>query len=162
MKEEVKYIIEKLNLKPHPEGGWFAETYRSVEKARIGIDVRNYCTAIYFLLEKGQFSALHKIESDEMWHFYKGFPLEIFWIDENGNWQTQLLGNDLLKNELPQFSIKSGLWFGSRPAKRSDYSLVGCTVSPGFDFSDFTLAQKESLLKEYPHLSKEIEAFCIR
>jgi len=161
MKEEIKFLIEKLNLKPHPEGGWFGETYRSIEKVGEKEKSRNLSTAIYFLLEKGQFSALHKIKSDEIWHFYKGYPLEIFWIDPSGKWNTQLLGNDLLKNELPQFTIQAGLWFGSRPAKRSDYSLVGCTVSPGFDFADFQLAEKEELLKQYPHLQKEIETFCI-
>ena len=125
-------------MSPHPEGGWYAETYRSnlmVETAR---GPRPASTCIFFLLAEGQVSHLHRIQSDEMWHFYQGEALEIVELDKDG----QLVRTQLDTNA-PQHLVKAGRWFGSRPM--GAYALVGCTVAPGFDFADFELASPDQL-----------------
>lgn len=151
-----KYWVEKYRMQAHPEGGYFAETYRSPEvishdalPKRFGGD-RNFSTAIYFLLEGHQFSALHRIQSDEMWHFYHGTPLNIFYIDNQGFVQTIKLGNNPENGEVFQAVVPAGVWFGSKPAQPDGYSLVGCTVAPGFSFEDFELASRAALLQQYP------------
>ncbi|TLV00074.1 cupin domain-containing protein [Dyadobacter luticola] len=151
------YWVEKYGLLPHPEGGYYAETYRATEKiaqealpARFGGE-RAFSTGIYFLLETGNFSAFHRIQSDEMWHFYAGETLEIFVIDPaSGDLQIIKLGANPENDETFQAVVPAGAWFGSRPAAGSSYSLVGCTVAPGFDFADFEMAQKGSLTTLYP------------
>ena len=147
--------IDALEMTPHPEGGYFKETYRAGEAIegahlppRFG-GARSFSTAIYFLLEAGQFSAFHRIKSDEVWHFYAGGPLEILSIDPAGNLTTHHLGLDLSRGERPQAMIPAGHWFASRPAASTPYSLVGCTVAPGFDFTDFELATRHDLTKEF-------------
>ncbi len=142
---------------PHPEGGFYAETYRATESIpkaalpdRFSGD-RSYSTGIYFLLESDNFSAFHRIQSDEMWHFYAGNPLEIFVINPvNGDLQVIRLGSDPDRDESFQAVVPAGSWFGSRPASGSEYCLVGCTVAPGFDFLDFEMAERESLLRDFP------------
>lgn len=148
----------------HPEGGWFKETYRSSEVIlgehlpnRFG-DARHFSTGIYFLLEGKQFSAFHRIKSDEMWHFYYGDPLHVYVIDENGKLQIITLGNNPEAEEVFQAVVKAGCWFASKPASENSFSLVGCTVAPGFNFADFEMAKREQLLAQYPHLNKTIEA----
>ena len=151
-----QYWIEKYQMQAHPEGGYFAETYRSAESIpqdalpKRFAGERNFSTAIYFLLESYQFSALHRIQSDEMWHFYDGSPLYVFYIDNQGLVQTIKLGNNPENGEVFQAVVPAGVWFGSKPAKADDFSLVGCTVAPGFNFADFELASREQLLQEYP------------
>jgi len=151
-----KSLIEKFNLLPHPEGGFFKENYRSVETIpqsslpkRFRGD-RNYSTAIYFLLEQGNFSAFHKINSDECWHFYAGGPLLIYIIHLNGKLEIVKLGDDFHKGERYQAIVPAECWFASEPGSGTDFSFVGCTVAPGFDFGDFELAQTEELSKHYP------------
>lgn len=150
------YYIEKLNLTSHIEGGAFKETYRSemiVPETVLNSDFhgdRNASTAIYFLLKHSQFSALHKIAADEMWHFYDGDALCIYEITNEGKLLKHLLGKDLEKGESFQVVIKAGSWFGSRCEVENGFSLVGCTVAPGFDFEDFVLAKREELLTMYP------------
>ena len=148
------YWIEKLNLKPHPEGGYYAETYRSEMSAETGhLDMngkRSFATGIYFLMEDKNFSAFHRIKSDEMWHFYAGDPIEVFYFEKDGSLQRILLGNNPDNGERFQAVVPAGLWFASRPLRGGAFSLVGCTVSPGFDFQDFELAKREELLKEFP------------
>ncbi len=157
-----KYYIEKLGLSQHVEGGAFCETYRStlvLPQEVLSNDFkgnRNLSTAIYFLLSYGQFSAFHKILSDEMWHFYAGQTLTIYEIENNGNLITHKLGADLENGETFQCVIKAGNWFGSRCEIANGFSLVGCTVSPGFDFADFELANKNELINEFPSLSNLI------
>jgi len=150
---------------PHPEGGFYAETYRATESIpkaalpdRFSGD-RSYSTGIYFLLESDNFSAFHRIQSDEMWHFYAGNPLEIFVINPvNGDLQVIRLGSDPDRDESFQAVVPAGSWFGSRPASGSEYCLVGCTVAPGFDFLDFEMAERESLLRDFPqHASLILE-----
>ncbi|MCE7062647.1 cupin domain-containing protein [Dyadobacter sp. CY343] len=157
------YWIEKYNLLPHPEGGYYAETYRSVEMiehqalpARFSGD-RSFSTGIYFLLESHNFSAFHRIQADEMWHFYAGDALEVFMINSKTR-QLEIikLGNNPENGETFQAVVPAGNWFGSRPAKGSTYALVGCTVAPGFDFQDFEMADREVLKAEFPEFSELI------
>lgn len=161
-----KILIEKLNLVPHPEGGYFRENYRSSEKILKSSlpkrfqGERCFSTAIYFLLESGNFSAFHKINSDECWHFYSGETLWIYVIHLNGKLETIKLGNDLLKGERFQAIVPAECWFASEPAPGSDYSLVGCTVAPGFEFSDFELAESEELSKLFPQHKSLISRLC--
>ncbi len=143
-------------MQAHPEGGYFAETYRSTESIphsalpnRFSGD-RNFGTGIYFLLENHHFSALHRIQADEMWHFYAGGPLNVYVIHEDGSLEIIKLGSNPDNGEVFQAVVPAGTWFGSKPAAESDYSLVGCTVAPGFDFADFELAERVDLLATYP------------
>src|SRR5271155_1623169 len=139
-------LIQQFNMLPHPEGGYYKETYRSKESIHQNalpirfFGDRNFSTAIYFLLEKGNFSAFHKIQSDECWHFYSGQTLNIYVIHQNGELEIIKLGNDVSNNETFQYVVPAGCWFASEPAENAAYSFVGCTVAPGFDFADFTLA----------------------
>ena len=145
-------LVRQLELVPHPEGGYFRETYRASESVAPGALPRRFggerslSTAIYFLLEAGQCSHLHRIRSDEVWHFYAGDPLEVVEIDAAGSLRVTKLGADLLY----QHTVPAGSWFGAAPAEGSRFSLVGCTVAPGFDFADFELADRAALLREYP------------
>jgi predicted cupin superfamily sugar epimerase len=148
--------IRHLQLTRHIEGGWYSEVYRSaltLNKDHLPsqfTDNRNACTHIYFLLEKKGFSAFHRIKSDELWHFYAGDPLIVYEIDETGELKQHLLGNDIEKGQSLFCVIKAGNWFGSRVASSSEYALVGCTVSPGFDFNDFEMGERNRLLDEFP------------
>lgn len=160
------YWIEKLQLQEHIEGGAFKEVYRSemvIPQAVLTDDFkgnRNAGTSIYFLLQQGQFSALHKIASDEIWHFYYGDPLIVYEITNSGELIEHKLGADFEAGEQFQCVVKAGSWFGAKTAPGSSYSLVGCTVAPGFDFADFELAHKENLLLQYPQFSDVISMLC--
>jgi len=151
-----EYWIEKLNLLKHPEGGYFREIYRShelIDAASLPLRYggkRAFSTSIYFLLKSGEFSAFHRLKSDEIWHFYYGSPLILYMINNNGKLLKQLLGNNPDKNEHLQIVIEKGNWFAASVMKPASYSLMACSVSPGFDFLDFELAKKDELLKEYP------------
>ncbi len=151
-----EFWIKHLNLSKHIEGGYFSEVYRSLvsfDKKALPKEFsgnRSASTHIYFLLEKGQFSAFHCIRSDELWHFYAGDPLIVYEIEQNGTLTKHLLGNDPQSGQSLFCIIKAGNWFASKVAEGSEYSLVGCTVSPGFDFADFELAEKDALIKKYP------------
>jgi predicted cupin superfamily sugar epimerase len=154
LEKDALYWIRKLALLPHPEGGYYRETYRSEG----GIPAqtlpppfkgeRAYSTAIYFLLEEGNFSAFHRIASDEIWHFYAGDELQVYVIRESGELETIRLGNDPEKGQLFQHVVPAGLWFASRVEK--GFALAGCTVAPGFDFTDFEMAERTDLLRKYP------------
>ena len=152
----VDFLVKKLNLLPHPEGGYYKETYRSEGKIPHGClssdftGDRNMATGIYFLIEKENFSALHKIKSDETWHFYYGNALEVIEIDEQGNLNITQIGSNIQEGETFQYTVKANTWFGSRVSNNGTFSLVGCTVYPGFDFNDFELAQREELIKLFP------------
>ncbi len=149
-------IIAHLNLLPHPEGGWYKETYRAegviphdaLPQAFTG--TRSFSTAIYFLLEQGNFSAFHRIQSDECWHFYAGGPLVVYVIDGTGDMVLVKLGSNILAGETFQYVVLAGCWFASAPAEGTEYSLVGCTVAPGFDFTDFEMADRRSLIQAFP------------
>ena len=152
----IDQIIEALDLKPHPEGGYFKETYRS--KGQINSDSlhsgykgsRNYATCIYFLLTSDSFSAFHRIKQDEIWHFYTGSPIRLHTISEQGKHNQQHIGSDFSKGEIPQCIVKGGDWFAAEVIHPDSYTLVGCTVSPGFSFEDFELPSRDTLLDRFP------------
>jgi len=159
-------LIEQFQLLPHPEGGYYKETYRSKEiiqaahlPSRFNGD-RHFSTAIYFLLEQGNFSAFHRIESDECWHFYAGQPLLVHVIAHDGTLSTISLGNDITNGETFQFTVPAGCWFASECAPGSGFSFAGCTVSPGFDFHDFELADGAALAALYPQHANLIQRLC--
>ena len=151
-----EHFIQHLQLQPHPEGGFFKETYRSpgiIPANCLTSDFsgeRSYSTAIYFLLQQGDYSAFHRIASDECWHFYEGGTLLIHIIDKQGNYSCVQLGRKIHEGEVFQFVVPALCWFASEPAPGSEFSLVGCTVSPGFDFADFELANANNLSRLYP------------
>jgi uncharacterized protein len=171
--KDANYWIEKLGLEPHPEGGYFRQTYKSELKivraeppqshpvakraTRVGQPGRAASTAIYFLLEGENFSALHRLRSDEMWHFYAGSPLLVHVISPEGTYASILLGNDPDRGEMFQGVVKAGCWFGSHVADWKGWTLVGCTVAPGFEFEDFELAKREELVKGFPQHSEIIQ-----
>jgi predicted cupin superfamily sugar epimerase len=160
------YWIQKLDLAPHPEGGYYRQTYR----ADLALNAqslspqftgpRSASTAIYFLLEGTDFSAFHRLRSDELWHFYQGQTLEVHVIESDGSYSTILLGSDPEAGETFQSAVKAGCWFASRLAPtenaENSFALVGCTVAPGFDFEDFELARRDDLQQEYPEHARLI------
>jgi uncharacterized protein len=158
--------ITHFNLLPHPEGGHYAETYRSSESIpKSGLPSRftggrSFSTAIYFLLNANEFSAFHRIKADECWHFYAGGPLLIHIISPNGNYEVVTLGADISKGMVFQFVVPANSWFASQPAEGSAFSLVGCTVAPGFDFEDFEMANQNELSNAYPQHQAVISALC--
>ncbi|GAB2831871.1 cupin domain-containing protein [Ferruginibacter profundus] len=162
----VQQLIQQYNLQVHPEGGWYKETYKS--KAVIAANAlpqgfsgdRAFSTAIYFLLEAGNFSAFHRIKSDECWHFYTGDPLLVYIIQQDGQLDIIKLGSDFTNGELFQYVVPANCWFASRPAPQSRFCLVGCTVAPGFDFADFELADANTLAKSYPAHTVIIQELC--
>ncbi|WP_282163271.1 cupin domain-containing protein [Ulvibacterium marinum] len=163
--KDIEEIIQNLKLKPHPEGGYFRETYRSagtIDQKSLGnaySGLRNQATCIYFLLTSKAFSAFHKIRQDEIWHFYKGSPIELHMISPNGDYSKVRIGNSFNKGEVPQFVVPGGYWFAAETLSKGAYSLVGCTVSPGFDFKDFVLGNRQKLLSKFPQHSEIISRF---
>ena len=160
-------VIKALNLKPHPgEGGYYRETYRS-EKVDapatvFGIDSVNprvISTAIYYLIVPNSFSALHRIKSDEVFHFYGGDPVEMIQIDERGKLTRFTLGPEILKGQTPQVVVRRGMWQGLRLLNGGEWALMGTTVSPGFEFEDFELGNRDKLTKIYPQHCNEILRF---
>lgn len=174
---EAGYWIEHLGLVRHPEGGYYRETYRSREfirrahlPERFDGD-RSFSTAIYFLLPAGEFSAFHRIRQDEIWHFYEGASLTIHTIDERGDYATAALGRDAGRGERHQAVVPAGTIFGATVASQADdaladaslagesaYALAGCTVAPGFDFADFEILDRGTLLRLFPRHRSIIEA----
>jgi predicted cupin superfamily sugar epimerase len=165
MPKDARYWIEKLALEAHPEGGYFRQTYRSgvlITKEALppGFSgARAASTAIYFLLDGENFSAFHRLQSDEMWHFYSGGPLVVHVIDPEGRSSEIQLGSDPETDEAFQAVVKAGCWFASHVRDPKSYALVGCTVSPGFDFADFELARQNELVELYPQHRELIEKF---
>ena len=137
-----QYIIAKLNLIPHPEGGYYRETYRSDESISMNalperyLGDRSFGTAIYFLLESKDEHKLHKLKTDEIWHYYSGSALQMK-IQIGDEMKELILGNDLSKGEVPQILIPRDTWMIAKPIAGDSYTLVGCTTAPGFDFEDF-------------------------
>jgi hypothetical protein len=143
-------LIRELKLQPHPEGGYFRETYRAA-----AVDAAGRCasTMIYFLLERGQVSRLHRIDADEGWHLYLGGPLRIIELDEGASEsppRITVLGSDLEHGQRPQHVVLAGRWFGAELVAGAPYALVGCTVAPGFEFSRFELGRRETLEAAFP------------
>lgn len=163
MDKKAEFFIEKLQLTPHPEGGYFNEIYRCKEKIKNnGLPVRydsdkNVSTSIYFLLKGNQVSKFHRLKSDEIWHFYSGSALTVHLIFANGNYNTIKLGNNFESGEVFQAVIPAGVWFGAMVNDIDSYSLIGCTVAPGFDFTDFELANRNDMLGSFPEHRNIIE-----
>lgn len=161
--KDTSYWVEKYAMQPHPEGGFFVETYRSAESIDHSAlptrfkGSRSFSTGIYFLLESPHFSAFHRIQADEMWHFYAGSALDVYVIfPEDGRLEVIKLGPDPDQGEVFQAVVPAGTWFASRPASNNSYALVGCTVAPGFDFADFEMADRAALTSEFPQYTRLI------
>lgn len=159
-------LVKKYEMLAHPEGGWYKENYRSeeiIDKQALPerfTEGRSFSTAIYFLMEKGNFSGFHRIKSDECWHFYAGQTLLVYVINKTGNLEIIKLGNNIELGECFQYVVPANCWFASRPADESEFSFVGCTVAPGFDFDDFELAFADNLSLQYPQHKSIIDSLC--
>ncbi len=156
MNEDARKLIQHLQLAPHPEGGYFRQTYCSSEliaaaalPERYNSD-RAFSTAIYFLLPGDQVSRLHRLRSDEVWHFYEGNGLRLHLFEETGVYRELRLGAQRSENEEFQVVVPAETWFGVTVAEHHGFALVGCTVAPGFQFSDFTMAGAEKLRDRFP------------
>jgi predicted cupin superfamily sugar epimerase len=156
-------IIESLGLLPHPEGGFYRESFRSEGlvpgKGKEFPAGRNFSTAIYFMLTAGNFSAFHRIRSDEIWHFYTGDPVLIIEIDKQGILKQTYLGPYIEDGQLFQHIVPAGTWFASSVAPGGSWSLTGCTVAPGFEFIDFELVERAILCQEFPFHKDVISQF---
>ncbi|MDF2594374.1 MAG: cupin [Clostridia bacterium] len=135
-----QYFIEKLEMMPHVEGGYYKECFLSDERM---------WSSIYFLLEQGDVSHLHRLQSDELWYYHAGSSLTIYIIDVEGKLTEKQLGLDIEKGEVPQVLVPKGTIFGSAQNKEG-FSLVGCMVAPAFTFEGFELFEREELLQKYP------------
>jgi len=156
MDQKAKYYIDRLGLEKHPEGGWFREIYRSAEiyfsdtlPDRYTGD-RNFSTTIYFLLEGKQVSVFHMLNSDEIWHHIDGCPVRIYILDRSGKLSEILLGKNIDTGEMLSALIKSGNWFAAEIPDKDSFALVTCSVSPGFEYDDFTIAERSRLIEEFP------------
>jgi predicted cupin superfamily sugar epimerase len=163
MNGRAKYWIEKLELERHPEGGYFRQTYKAalvVPKSALPAGfagARAASTAIYFLLEGENFSAFHRLRSDEVWHFYAGDPLVVQVIEPEGKCSSILLGSDPEAGQVLQAVVPAGCWFASHVGDWNSFAVVGCTVAPGFDFADFEMGKREELVRTYPQHRALIE-----
>ena len=158
LNKDVVQIIKRLRLKRHPEGGYFKQTYTANTKVSIeGYDKPRYIsTAIYYMLVGDQFSSFHRIKSDELWHHYTGGSLILYAID-NGKLTKIKMGKS--RGEAPQVAIKANTWFAASLTDKKSYCLLGCTVSPGFDYSDWELGKRDELIKMYPQHKTIIERY---
>ena len=152
-------VIALLGLAPHPEGGYFRETFRAASSIDAPFGARRAAsTAIYFLLRAGDFSAFHSVRSDEVWHHYFGASIELHTIDPSGCHERVELGAELLHGERPQWVVRAGTLQAAR-AIGSGFGLCGCTVAPGFDFADFDMPSRAALVTRFPALCDVIESF---
>ncbi len=164
MDREVQFLIDWLKLEPHPEGGYFRCTHKSGQTVVIpGYDgPRHTATTIYYMLAGNQFSAFHRIKSDEIWHFYRGSPLTLHVITPDGQASDTILGTDIQAGQLPQAVVKANCWFAASVNSPSSFSLVGCTVTPGFDYRDWELGTRDALLKAYSQHRSLVEKYTAR
>lgn len=160
MEMNAEDYIKILELEKHPEGGYYKEVYRSSESFDNGATgKRNFSTSIYFLLKGDEVSNFHRIKSDEVWHHYTGSSVRIIMINMDGSFSTIIVGKNISAGEVFQFVIPAGVWFAAEVIDKDSFTLVGCTVSPGFDFDDFELAYREFLHNEYPQHKELINRF---
>jgi len=163
MNETVSQLVQALRLQRHPEGGWYRETWRAAESIQVsGLPARfsgerSHGTAIYYLLAGADFSALHRICSDELWHYHAGATLLIHIIDPDGRHRIERLGADIDRGDRFQVVVPHGSWFGAVLEDTTGFALAGCTVAPGFDFADFEMGRKEELLSRFPLQQSIIE-----
>jgi predicted cupin superfamily sugar epimerase len=156
MHPDASAAIRALELAPHPEGGFYRETFRAPLAVHVPQGLRAASTAIYFLLPAGTFSALHRVRSDEVWHHYEGDPVELHTIDDGGVHRIALLGPPAREGQRPQHVVPAGTWQAAVPLGER-YALCGCTVAPGFDFADFEMPARAVLVGRYPELGGAIE-----
>lgn len=149
-------LIRQLDLQPHPEGGWFRETYRSDQTVRTPAGERSAGTAILYLLAGGEFSAFHRVRSDEVFHFYRGDPATLVQLDDNGC-RSVTLGPAAAAGQHTQALVPGGAWQAVFLPEGSRWALMGCTVAPGFDFADFELAERADLIQQFPQHAALIE-----
>ena len=160
--KDANYFIEKLDMTAHPEGGYYKESFISAENITDSDltttfeDKRILWTSIYFLLRNGEVSNFHRLKSDETWYYHSGSPLTIYMITPEGEFITEQLGLDIEKGEKPQVLVPKNYIFGSAMNNKG-YALVGCMVSPGFEFRDFELFERDTLLNLYPKYKETIE-----
>lgn len=160
---DAAYWIHKLALSPHPEGGYYRRVYVSQNQVNQNFlskryqDARPSLTAIYYLLPGNEFSALHRLKSDELWHFYTGVSLTLHAIDGDDNYLKIKLGSDFEAGHVFQAVIPAGWWFGATIEDVAGFALLGCCVSPGFDFADFELGKRHDLLQRYPEHAELIQ-----
>ncbi|QIM49574.1 cupin domain-containing protein [Pusillimonas sp. DMV24BSW_D] len=158
--KSVEQLVTGLNMQPHPEGGYYSETYRAADQVTRLSDgaVRSSSTAIYYLLNNGAYSAWHRIASDEVWHFYAGDPLLLHVLAGDGDLQTHRLGHPLAHAQaVCQAVVPAGSWFAAQLEQPAGFALLGCTVAPGFEFSEFELAKADDLLMQYPQHAEIIQ-----
>lgn len=159
MHPDAEAVVRALNLSPHPEGGYYRETFRSLLTVgglpHVG-GTRAASTSIYYLLPWGSFSALHRVQSDEVWHHYDGDPLDLHTIDNTGLHAVVRLGHNLHAGERPQHVVAAGVWQAAVPMG-DRYALCGCTVAPGFDFLDFELPPRRALVEQFPLIRSVVE-----
>jgi uncharacterized protein len=161
--QEVKKL---LGLKPHPrEGGWYVRTYEASEMVAAAAfadgryeSARRTGTAIYYLLETKTFSEMHRLKSDEVFHFYAGDAGEMLQLREGASGVVVVIGGDLVRGERPQVVVERGVWQGSRLVEGGKWALLGCTVSPGFEFEDYEMGGRKELSERWPEFVTEISA----
>ncbi|MEP0860490.1 MAG: cupin domain-containing protein [Ignavibacterium sp.] len=162
MDSKARYYIDKLELQKHPEGGYYREIYRAGEMfftetvPAKKLNKKNISTSIYFLLSGRDKSLFHRLKSDEIWHFYDGCDVKIYLIDNYGELKEEQIGKT---REVFQYVIPRNNWFAAELTDKNSFALVGCTVSPGFDFKDFELARRDKLLQKFPDYEKLIKRF---
>ena len=154
--EEIKAL---LNLEPHPrEGGFYRRTYASASTVNLPRGSRPTGTAIYYLLEPGTFSAMHVLASDEIFHFYLGDPVEMLQLHPDGRSAVFTLGPDIKAGQQVQLVVPAGVWQGSRLIDGGKAALLGCTVTPGFDFADYRNSSYAELAAQWPEQAERIRA----
>ncbi|MCA9405179.1 MAG: cupin domain-containing protein [Candidatus Omnitrophica bacterium] len=152
-----EFRISQLQLQPHPEGGYYREVYRAADRvSSAGLperykDERALGTSIYFLLKAGEVSKFHRLQSDEIWYFHAGSPVAIHLISPTGEYQKEIVGLEIAEGQSLQVIIPHGHWFAAEVGFNGSYGLVSCAVFPGFEFNDFELADRNALLKLFPH-----------
>lgn len=154
-------LIRYLGLQPHPkEGGYFRETYRAGESLAAAPTryqgVRVASTAIYYLLTPNTYSALHRLQTDEIFHFYLGDPIRMLQLDPDGQGRTVVLGSDVLHGQQPQLVVPRGVWQGSCLEPGGAFALLGCTVAPGFEYADYESGDRQILTAQYPAFAEMI------
>jgi hypothetical protein len=154
--DEIKTL---LNLQPHPiEGGFYRRTYTSASALELPRGIRPAGTAIYYLLEQGSFSEMHVLDSDEVFHFYFGDPVEMLQLYPDGRSALFILGPDLQAGQHVQLAVPAGVWQGTRLIGSGKVALLGCTVTPGFDFADYRNASYDELVEKWPEEAERIRA----
>jgi len=155
-------FIQKLQLEPHPEGGFYRQTFQSDEWMSRQQGERRFYTSIYFLLRSQDVSHFHRLQSDELWYFHAGSPLTVHMIHPDGTYEARKLGLNVELGEQPQILVPKDTIFGSTVDEEDTFSLVGCMVSPGFDFKDFELFKEQELLDQFPQHEKIIKKLSMK